>query len=163
MRITRHNGRAGVNGVYNPKHNDRNFDIAASEHIDEMLAKRNVYYTWLDGLYTPELMDANEEKSRFVECERIAYGKRYTDHIIAQNERNEKTRHTERNRTVDDLLSNKKTCPEETIYQIGESYEGRFRVGMGAEAIKELLQNIDIETESVELKEELKDATVFPF
>ena len=123
MRITRHNGRAGVNGVYNPKHNDRNFDIAASEHIDEMLAKRNVYYTWLDGLYTPELMDANEEKSRFVECERIAYGKRYTDHIIAQNERNEKTRHTERNRTVDDLLSNKKTCPEETIYQIGDMDE----------------------------------------
>ena len=40
-----------------------------------------------------------------------------------------------------------------------ETYGDRFRVGMGAEAIKELLQNIDIETESEELKEELKDAT----
>ena len=30
-----------------------------------------------------------------------------------------KTRHTERNRTVDDLLKNNKTCPEESIYQIG--------------------------------------------
>ncbi|MCC8164380.1 MAG: DUF4007 family protein [Lachnospiraceae bacterium] len=29
MRMTRHNGRAGKNGVYNPKHNDRRFDIGA--------------------------------------------------------------------------------------------------------------------------------------
>ena len=35
MKLTRHNGRAGKNGVYNPKHNDRSFDIANSEHIDE--------------------------------------------------------------------------------------------------------------------------------
>ena len=33
MKLTRHNGRAGKNGVYNPKHNDRSFDIANSEHI----------------------------------------------------------------------------------------------------------------------------------
>ena len=37
----------------------------------------------------------------------------------AQNARNEKARHTERNRTVEDLLKNKKTCPEETVYQMG--------------------------------------------
>ena len=34
MRATRHNGRSGKHGVYNPKHNDRKFDIANSEHID---------------------------------------------------------------------------------------------------------------------------------
>ena len=28
-------------------------------------------------------------------------------------------RHIERNRTVEDLLKNNKTCPEESIYQIG--------------------------------------------
>ena len=28
MRATRHNGRSGKHGVYNPKHNDRKFDIA---------------------------------------------------------------------------------------------------------------------------------------
>ena len=37
----------------------------------------------------------------------------------AQIARREKTRHTERNRTVEDLLRNNKTCPEETLYQIG--------------------------------------------
>lgn len=36
---------------------------------------------------------------------------------------------------------------------------GNFRVGMGAEAIKEILENIDLEKESVELKEELKTAS----
>jgi len=36
---------------------------------------------------------------------------------------------------------------------------GRFRVGMGAEAVKELLQAIDLEKEAVELKAALKDAT----
>ena len=38
----------------------------------------------------------------------------------SQNARNAKIRHTERNRTIEDLLcSRKKTCPEETIYQFG--------------------------------------------
>lgn len=34
MRMTVHNGRAGKNGVYSPKHNDRQFDISSAEHID---------------------------------------------------------------------------------------------------------------------------------
>jgi len=36
---------------------------------------------------------------------------------------------------------------------------GKFRVGMGAEAIKELLQEIDLDKETLELKQELKDAS----
>ena len=40
-----------------------------------------------------------------------------------------------------------------------ELYGNEFRVGMGAEAIKELLQAIDIEALSVELKKELDEAT----
>ena len=35
----------------------------------------------------------------------------------------------------------------------------KFRVGMGAEAVKELLQDIDLEAEATELQEELKDST----
>ena len=40
-----------------------------------------------------------------------------------------------------------------------ERYENDFRVGMGAEAIKELLSEIDLEKLSAELKEELQTAT----
>lgn len=47
------------------------------------------------------------------------YQEHYGKYIEAQNERNARTRHTERNRSVEDLLKNNKTCPEETIFQIG--------------------------------------------
>ena len=40
-----------------------------------------------------------------------------------------------------------------------QAYGYDFRVGMGAESIKELLEAIDLEKDSVELKKELKDAT----
>ena len=51
--------------------------------------------------------------------ERQFYESRYTAFVESQNERNAKIRHTERNRSIPDLLSSRKTCPEETIYQLG--------------------------------------------
>ena len=57
------------------------------------------------------------------------------------NERNEKTRHTERNRTVTDLLTNNKTCPEESIYQIGtidESVSGELLAKIAIEFFAEM-------------------------
>ena len=47
------------------------------------------------------------------------YESRYSNFVVSQNERNAKTRHTERNRSIPNLLSSRKTCPEETIYQLG--------------------------------------------
>ena len=44
MKATRHNGRAGKHGAYNPKHNDRKFDEENSEHIDAERTKFNVYW-----------------------------------------------------------------------------------------------------------------------
>ena len=43
LKMTRHNGRSGKNGTYNPKHNDRRFDIANSDHIDQERAKLTKY------------------------------------------------------------------------------------------------------------------------
>ena len=51
--------------------------------------------------------------------ERQFYESRYATFIESQNERNAKIRHTERNHSIPDLLSSRKTCPEETIYQLG--------------------------------------------
>ena len=65
LKLTRHNGRAGKHGTYNPKHNDRSFNLANSDHIDPERAKGNIYWDCFD------------------------------------------------------LLSSRKTCPEETIYQLG--------------------------------------------
>ena len=54
----------------------------------------------------------------------------------------------------------KKQILTETEYRdMLEKYEDDFRAGMGAEAIKELLSEIDVDAMSAELRAELKDAT----
>jgi len=120
LKLTRHNGRSGKNGTYNPRHNDRRFDVENSEHIDAERARQNVYWDCYRGFTTAgSREDSSQPDFSFEEIEKIYYTKHYGDHVDAQNARNEKTRHTERNRTVADLLKNNKTCPEESIYQIG--------------------------------------------
>ena len=56
-------------------------------------------------------------------------------------------------------LQYKQVLSEKEYQDARETYGNKFRVGMGAEAIKELLQAIDLEGESVELKQGLKDST----
>ena len=56
-------------------------------------------------------------------------------------------------------LSLKQVLSETEYQEAREKYGMNFRVGMGAEAILELLQQIDLERDSAELKAELKDAT----
>jgi DNA-directed RNA polymerase subunit beta' len=55
-------------------------------------------------------------------------------------------------------LQQKQLLTEKEYHDNLDKYGDVFRVGMGAEAIKELLQEIDVERESVELKNALKDA-----
>lgn len=120
MKLTRHNGRSGKNGAYNPRHNDRRFNMENSEHIDPERARKNIYWDCYRGFTTAESRENAEQPDfSFEQIEKAYYAEHYSDHVDAQNARNEKTRHTERNRTVEDLLKNKKTCPEESIYQIG--------------------------------------------
>ncbi len=142
MKLTRHNGRAGKNGAYNPKHNDRRFDIENSEHIDADRAKQNIYWDCYTGFSSAKIRESDKENDySFEKIEQIYYFEHYADHIQAQNERNEKTRHTERNRTVTDLLTNNKTCPEESIYQIGtveESVSGKVLAKIAAEFFAEM-------------------------
>ncbi|SCX14131.1 DNA-directed RNA polymerase subunit beta' [Lachnospiraceae bacterium YSD2013] len=56
-------------------------------------------------------------------------------------------------------LEYKQVLSEREYQDAKETYGNKFRVGMGAEAIKELLQAIDLETEAEELKAELKEST----
>ena len=120
MKLTRHNGRSGKHGTYNPRHNDRRFDVENSEHIDADRARQNIYWDCYRGFTTHEFRENPEQPDfSFEEIERMFYYEHYGGHVEAQNARNEKTRHIERNRTVEDLLKNNKTCPEETLYQIG--------------------------------------------
>ena len=56
-------------------------------------------------------------------------------------------------------LQYKQVLTEREFQEAREKYGMAFRVGMGAEAVKELLEAIDMEKESEELKRGLKEAT----
>ena len=120
LKLTRHNGRAGKHGTYTPKHNDRNFNLTNGEHIDPERAKGNIYWDCFHGFRsTIAPQDPDNLAGTFSDVERQFYETHYTAFVESQNERNAKIRHTERNRSIPDLLSSRKTCPEETIYQLG--------------------------------------------
>ncbi|NBJ94752.1 DNA-directed RNA polymerase subunit beta' [Parablautia muri] len=59
----------------------------------------------------------------------------------------------------DSSLEYKQVLSEREYQDARETWGSRFRVGMGAEAIKELLQAIDLETEAEELKTGLKESS----
>lgn len=120
LKLTRHNGRAGKHGTYNPKHNDRSFEITNSEHIDPERVQQNIYWDCYNGIRSAlQPKDVDSLADTFEEVEKLYYKLHYTNFTERQNERNAKIRHTERNRSTEDLLVSKKTCPEESIYQLG--------------------------------------------
>ena len=141
LKLTRHNGRAGKHGTYNPKHNDRNFDLTNSEHIDPERAKGNIYWDCFHGFCSAIApQDPDDLAGTFSDVERQFYETHYSEFIERQNERNAKIRHTERNRSIPDLLSSRKTCPEETIYQLGtkdDHASGEVLLAVVMEFIKE--------------------------
>ncbi len=119
MRVTRHNGRATSNTA---KHNDRAFDVSRSEHIDEEQAARNLYWDCYQGFRIgddPVGGHSTGDALSFSEVEERYYIEHYEGYTAGQNARNEAARHSERNKTTDDLLHGKRTQPEETILQVG--------------------------------------------
>jgi len=53
-------------------------------------------------------------------------------------------------------IKEKDILPEEKFRELQREFAGRFTAGMGAEAIKELLRRVDVETLSEELREKMK-------
>ena len=61
--------------------------------------------------------------------------------------------------SMETTLDYKQVLSEKEFREAYEEFGGKFRVGMGAEAIKELLMDIDVEKEAEQLKSELFEAT----
>ena len=106
MRVSNHNARVGKNGVFSPKHNDRNFNLEV-EHIDENKSKNNSYWMVYDC-------------KNFEECEKEFYKNNFSKALEKKNEKHIKSRHKERIKTIDDYRTSPLTCPEETLYYIGD-------------------------------------------
>ena len=111
MRMTIHNGRAGKNGVYSPKHNDRQFDISSAEHIDPERMLGNVYWNWTG------------KNVSFEDAEKAFYEEHCREYLDAVNRRHREQRHPERLRDMDAYRTAKQTCPEETLFMIGNRDE----------------------------------------
>ena len=112
MRMTIHNGRAGKNGAYNPRHNDRNFDISHAEHIDPERMPGNVYWNW-----------TGRKDMSFEDCEKAFYEEHCREYLDAVNRRHREQRHPERVRDMDAYRTARQTCPEETLLMIGNKNE----------------------------------------
>lgn len=110
MRTTSHSGRFNrqTGEVFSANHNDRNFDLNNTEHINADLTQFNKYYTCY-----PEDMS-------FQELERKYYTENFKEALKAKNERYKASGHAEDVKSIDDLLKSRRTCPEEVIYQIGK-------------------------------------------
>ncbi|WP_026510550.1 hypothetical protein [Butyrivibrio sp. LC3010] len=119
MKFTRHNGRSGLHGTYNPKHNDREFDLDKTEDLNKDLTENNLYWNCIDKKIFRH-GELSDNANTFTDVEKGFYNLVYKDYVDGQNERNIRSGHRERCRTTDDLRTNNKTCPEETIYQIGD-------------------------------------------
>lgn len=111
MRMTIHNGRAGKNGVYSPKHNDRQFDISSAEHIDPERMPGNIYWNWTG------------ENVSFEDAEKAFYEEHCREYLDAVNRRHKEQRHPERVRDMDAYRTARQTCPEETLLMIGNKNE----------------------------------------
>lgn len=109
MRLTSHNARTGKDGAFNPKHNDRDFDLANATHIDGKKTKEN----------RTRILCQDDDTLTFEEAEKKFYEEFFQKSLNTRNERYLAQRHSERVKTMDDYRNDKRTCPEEVIYQIG--------------------------------------------
>ena len=137
-RATRHNGRTGKAG-----HNDRSFNVENADHIEQELCDQNVYWDCYQGLNVADENGVRPERElSFDGVEMKFYEEKFGDSINAQNERHKESRHTERIRDVEDVLKDPKTCPEETIYQLGTK-DGYADPQVFTEVVTELIDRME--------------------
>ena len=125
-RQTNHNGRVNskTGKAYSRKHNDRQYDVTEAENINESMVIKNIILHY-DKDNVPHVIDnTDENRTSIDEHEHTIYQELFSESLSAQHRRNEAARHPERNKSIDDLLDSKNTCPEETIFQIGSVDDG---------------------------------------
>lgn len=110
MRITTNHGRHTRGRAYSPRHNDRQFSLQNSPHIDSVRTSNNWEWQWLENY---------GKQCTFEDAEREFYARYISGHLQAVNGRYEAQRHAERVKTIDEYRKAPQSCPEETIVCIG--------------------------------------------
>lgn len=108
MKVSYHVMRTG-----SAKHNDRSFDISTARHINPELVSDNLYiraYRSAEG----------QGPMSFEEVEKKFYTSIFTPWLEQRNVKAVSARHPDRVKTIEQLMTDKNTRPEEAIYQIGD-------------------------------------------
>lgn len=115
MKATIRNGRTNKAGrVFNPNHNTRTETRNLEGHIDHDRTAQNVNFQFfVNG--NVEKCDSFDAK----EFEQSQYEILFSDGQKAKNDRYTKDGHPERCKTVKEVYRHPKTCPMETIFQLG--------------------------------------------
>ncbi len=114
VRATMHNGRASGGKAYSAKHNDRSFDTVKARHINSVPERKNLYFVvGIDGTVD------NHPEVNFETHEKRVYEALFSESLKKQTERHIKAGHANRVRTMDEYRTAIRTCPEETILQLG--------------------------------------------
>lgn len=101
-RVTIHNARSGKHGVFKVKHNDRTYQ-------EEPRKTKNKYW------------HINKDKTMsFEQAEMDFYERHFSKSLAKQNAKYEKKRNYSRMKSMEDYYTNKRTCPEETLFYIGK-------------------------------------------
>lgn len=115
MRATTHNGRTTkVNGVYKPYSTEHNEHKRAAPHINAEMTKDNIIW-YFDKSYTDESFPKSIDSQ-----EQSFYEENFEEYIFERNIKARKSRHKERLTTADKYRKSVKSCPEETIFEIGK-------------------------------------------
>ena len=66
-----------MHGTYNPKYNDRSFNLSNSEHIDQERAKGNIYWDCYHGIRSAS--DKDKQTAAFSDVEKMFYEIHYSE------------------------------------------------------------------------------------
>lgn len=99
-RVTIHNARKGKNGVFSASHNDRQYSS-----YDKDKSKNREWRRY--------------KNMTFEEAEAKFYEEHFSQGLEKRNSKHIKSRHHKRVQTMDDYRKSAKTCPEETLFYIG--------------------------------------------
>ena len=130
MKATVRNGRTTSAGrVFNPNHNTRAETRNLEGHIDHDRTALNVNFKFFAN-GNVEKCDSFDAK----EFEQSQYEVLFGDGQTAKNDRYTKDGHPERCKTVKEVYQHPKTCPMETIFQLGNR-----QTEMSPEARKQIM------------------------
>lgn len=113
QRVNGHRSRTGTNGkAIKATHNDHNF---TADHIDPNLTAQNRVWQFQDVTPDPDYK-TKFEQDRY---EQAVYEKYFKPYLEARNAKAIKGRQPSRVQTIEQFRQNKKACPEEILFTIG--------------------------------------------